>query len=662
MMTELYSDVLKIEGTLLKPASRFPALRRYLHDNISWITDESDELFINYGSMDSMLPHSLLDEYSLDRQTLSFPTMVLENDYLKAVFIPELGARLWSLYDKKAGRDLIYRNSRFQLGNLAIRNAWFAGGIEWNFGRRGHDANTCLPVFTAIAGDDDGHPVLRFYDYSRERNATRQMDFSLPPESRFLFARMRIVNPNRCAVPMYHWSNIAVAEEAGQRIIVPAETTFANRYVSETEHALQKMPMPYNDGIDCTYPVNYWSVKDHFFNIPDDQRKFQLAVFKDGYGLAYCSTSRLKGRKLFVWGQCPGGQHWQQRLAPAGNYLEIQGGLAKTQLEHLPMPPLTAWEWLEAFGAVRMRPQDAFGSWPDAVVAAQKAIPPQEFFDREFAQRDFVTKPASQLLSRGAGWGALENLRRSQAGLPPLSGHLDFGAPGPEQSPWVELLTRGTITEAVPSSFMVQEEWFELLKKARKSPAVNYHLALNWYFRKDYERAESRCGADNAWDWQLRANILRMTGRLKEAAQAFETAMRLDKDLTCEAFKTMREAETWQRMIDNAPYARMTPMAEFFLAGALAHSGRLAEAEKMLAGLEVPDLREGEISLSDLYVYIQCEKAKREKRTVLPEQIEIPFHYDFRMTQRDADRRNVSMPKTAEITIPYIRNESVRTD
>jgi hypothetical protein len=151
----------------------------------------------------------------------------------------------------------------------------------------------------------------------------------------------------------------------------------------------------------------------------------------------------------------------------------------------------------------------------------------------------------------------------------------------------VELLNTGTIREETPSSFMVQTEWFELLKNARPSLAVNYHLAVNWYFRKDYERAETLCGTGNAWDWQLKANIQRMAGRWDEAAWAFETAMRLDESLTVEAFKTMREAEAWQRIIDNEPYVAMSPMAKFLWVWALAHLGHLEKAEEILVRVNI---------------------------------------------------------------------------
>ncbi|MDY5231128.1 MAG: DUF5107 domain-containing protein [Eubacteriales bacterium] len=46
--------------------------------------------------------------------------------------MPEFGGQLWSLWDKKLSRKLLYVNSAFQPANLAIRNAWFSGGKEHN--------------------------------------------------------------------------------------------------------------------------------------------------------------------------------------------------------------------------------------------------------------------------------------------------------------------------------------------------------------------------------------------------------------------------------------------------------------------------------------------------------------------------------------------------
>ena len=47
------------------------------------------------------LPYAMLDRYNRELVDMKFSTVVLENDFLRAEFIPALGGRLWSLFDKK---------------------------------------------------------------------------------------------------------------------------------------------------------------------------------------------------------------------------------------------------------------------------------------------------------------------------------------------------------------------------------------------------------------------------------------------------------------------------------------------------------------------------------------------------------------------------------
>mgnify|MGYP002513697702 CR=1 FL=1 len=46
------------------------------------------------------------DTLSSAKELLEFDAAILENEYLKATFVTELGGRLWSLYDKKEEREL----------------------------------------------------------------------------------------------------------------------------------------------------------------------------------------------------------------------------------------------------------------------------------------------------------------------------------------------------------------------------------------------------------------------------------------------------------------------------------------------------------------------------------------------------------------------------
>ena len=107
-----------------------------------------DGKYIGKGMISTLLPYRISDGYDRNRTDRAFFAAVLENECMRAVFLPELGGRLWSLTDKRSGRELLYKNDVLQPANLALRNAWFSGGVEWNVGIKGHNPLTAAPLFT----------------------------------------------------------------------------------------------------------------------------------------------------------------------------------------------------------------------------------------------------------------------------------------------------------------------------------------------------------------------------------------------------------------------------------------------------------------------------------------------------------------------------------
>ena len=345
--------------------STLPALSKlnFWHRNGDSGLSEDDELFIGYGHVPSAFPYKMQDAYTRELHPKKMKGIVLENEYLKATFLPEWGGKLMSLINKEKNEDLLFANPVMRPCNLAIRNAWTSGGVEWNCGMFGHHVNTCETMFTATTSLDDGTPVLRMYEFHRIRRVVQQMDFFLPEGSKLLFARNRIINPLPDVVPMYWWSNIAVPETPDTRVVVDAD----GAYVADNNTSLA--PLPVYNGDDVTYPINVPAAGDYFYNIPHKNRKFEAALDADGYGFVHTSTYRLIGRKLFCWGQNPGGDRWQEYLTEDGSserYIELQAGIAHTQYECLPMPPHTTWEWLEGYGAMKADGDRVHGNWQEA--------------------------------------------------------------------------------------------------------------------------------------------------------------------------------------------------------------------------------------------------------------------------------------------------------
>lgn len=81
-------------------------------------------------------------------------------------------------------------------------------------------------AYVAKTQTDEGDPVLRMYEYERIRGVIWQMDFWLEEACPYLNCRMRIVNDSNQVIPMYWWSNMAVPEYEGGRLVVPAKEAF----------------------------------------------------------------------------------------------------------------------------------------------------------------------------------------------------------------------------------------------------------------------------------------------------------------------------------------------------------------------------------------------------------------------------------------------------
>ena len=635
--------------------STLPSL--YEMTNVQALTrsalDEDDGLFIGYGGLRSLFPYRMQDLYDRAEEPTVYVGIEFENRYLKALFLPALGGRLWSLYDKVAGRELLYRNPVVRPCNLAVRNAWLAGGIEFNCGMIGHHPFTCSQIFAAQTALDDGTPVLRMYEFERIRRCVYQMDFFLPEESRVLLGRMRIVNPNRETVPMYWWTNMAVRENPRARNVIDATVSYNNK-----GGIVGKNPVPVSGGTDITYPSRNPVAIDYFWKIPDAARKFTAYLDENGYGFCQTSTARLQGRKLFVWGQGEGGARWQEFLTAGepGRYVEIQAGLAHTQYECLPMPPLTAWEWVEAYGALSADPARVHGDWNgarDEVRERLEVLCSATGLDSWLENtRAMAKRPAERVICSGSGWGALENLRRARDGEPLMCPQLDFGQVGAEQADWVRLLECGTLAPegqgslCPPASWMFQREWTERVRASADCHEKQLHLAAIALADGRLRDAGEAVAAALALRVTptalfLRAQVERLNGDDRAAADSALEAHRLlpgDVSLARQAFAMALRAGMNDRVVavyEASPAAvQADGRTAMTYAFALLRQGDTDRAEAVLmrdGGLSVTDIREGEISLTNLYLDIARARADAAGRAFDPAETDVPRRFDFRM-------------------------------
>jgi tetratricopeptide (TPR) repeat protein len=586
-----------------------------------------------YGHITTLLPYTLQDGYNRQRCPREFRVAVLENEVLRATFLLELGGRLWSLFHKPSGRELLAVNPVFQPANLALRNAWFSGGVEWNIGMIGHSPLTCSPLFASRVERNDGTPILRMYEWERIRQVTFQIDAWLPSNSPVLFVWVRITNPHDHPTPMYWWSNMAVPEAQDTRVITPADSAYSYGY----EGKLKVIPVPRYASQDISYPARSPRAIDYFFHVPEARRPWIAALDGQGRGLVQVSTPRLIGRKLFLWGMGSGGRRWQEWLSESGSaYLEIQAGLARTQLEHLAMPAHAEWDWLEAYGLMAAQPAITHGDdWHAAQQEVEERLEqlvPRRQFEAAFEQAQIdADRPPRALLQHGSGWGALENLRREKAGEPLLNSaglFFDPNSLNELQGPWLNLLEEGVFpsTSSEPKGYLVQAEWHHLLEETLAAGRCSgwmawLHLGIMRYAVGDLE------GAKQAWQqsleeeqtgWALRnlAVLALKQHQADEAVRLYQEAHRLLpslRPLTIELGQALlaagRSGEWLEIVADLDEPDRLAGRIRLLEAQVALDQNDFDRAERILvAPIVVDDVREGELALSQLWFDLQTRR------------------------------------------------------
>jgi tetratricopeptide (TPR) repeat protein len=284
--------------------------------------------------------------------------------------------------------------------------------------------------------------------------------------------------------------------------------------------------------------------------------------------------------------------------------------------------------------------------------------------DRELSRLETELAQSAPTVRSGSGWAALELLRRGEgdcyAGEFARYSQSSIGA---EQVAWLQLLREGSFPacqpEEQPSGYQGQAEWIPLLQSAIENGNSDHwhawlHLGVLYCAVGEWEKAEeafrtSILRTDNGWARRNLAMVWLRAGRRTEAVEQLRQASMLLPlaRIAVECGENLYKMERWQ---DYAEYYTSLPAEiqandrmRLMRAFAAAELGELEYALEILnSGIEIKDLREGEPTLSDLWIRIHTYGMLREnpslktldKETLTRRVVEIhpvPAEFDFRV-------------------------------
>ncbi|HMN29704.1 MAG TPA: DUF5107 domain-containing protein [Caldilineaceae bacterium] len=289
----------------------------------------------------------------------SYRVLVLENEYLKLLLLPDLGGRLWQVIHKPSGAPMFYQNSVVkpthwghtdQLGWMAVGGLeWglpviehgYAWGVPWNYTVEGSGSAAAAVVLTTPA---DGRLLQARIRVGLRAGEAR---FTIEPQ---------ITNLSQTALLYSFWLDAMLAPGSGGQpsgqlhFVLPASRVQLH---STGDAALpqpgQPLEWPRYNGRDLSHLGN-WRQYLGFFEAPAAQGPF-AGVYDPAYDVGAVRVfpaDVARGSKVFALG-------WHDGLTSdnytddTSAYVELHGGVAPSFFAEAQLPARGEVTWQESW-------------------------------------------------------------------------------------------------------------------------------------------------------------------------------------------------------------------------------------------------------------------------------------------------------------------------
>jgi tetratricopeptide (TPR) repeat protein len=299
---------------------------KFTHGKRVWPTytfSHSETVAPLFTSVENMgfYPYTALDWESRSEKPVpvEYDSLVLENEYMRLEFLPELGGRIWSAHDKVADRELFYHPTVIKPGRYNPRNAWPVGNLEL-YGP--YDTHMITwpgePWPWALVRHPDGSATVVLSHIDHFFRDKMFLEVTLRPGKAYIELTTRLYNKNLLPNRYLIWTNAGVAAAEGSRFIYPMSKT-----IGHVSSALSTWPVI--DGVDLSWNKNNINMLGVFgLDIYDDF--MSIYDYKADYG-TICYTNRLLARGEKTWTFGSGLTAYRQ----AENYTDHDGIYMETQ-------------------------------------------------------------------------------------------------------------------------------------------------------------------------------------------------------------------------------------------------------------------------------------------------------------------------------------------
>jgi tetratricopeptide (TPR) repeat protein len=264
-------------------------------------------------------PYTMLDRLTNIKGSRTYNAIYLENEYVKAVVLPELGGRLHGAQDKTNGYEFLYNQTTIKPALIGLTGAWISGGIEWNF-PIGHRQTGFRDTDWKMVVNSDSSKTAWVGEIDRLTGMRWSVGITVHPGRNWVETKVRLYNCTPYVQRFQYWATSAVRATYNYQAVIPGEIM--------TGHGKHEF---YHWPVDKGMDISYWK------NTPGASSYFAVdskSDFFGGYspeekgGMVHVADHQIvRGKKLWTWGTAPAGRLWEKLLTDGDlPYFEPQAG------------------------------------------------------------------------------------------------------------------------------------------------------------------------------------------------------------------------------------------------------------------------------------------------------------------------------------------------
>ena len=146
---------MKDEVTLVRISEEKITIPTYIQP-VSEVMPMYTENRNHQGTTGKVYPNPIVNDVVRDKkENKEYQAVILENEYIHLVLLPELGGRIFAAMDKTNNYDFFYRQHVIKPSLIGLFGSWISGGAEFNWPIH-HRPSTMMPVDYEVERGEDG--------------------------------------------------------------------------------------------------------------------------------------------------------------------------------------------------------------------------------------------------------------------------------------------------------------------------------------------------------------------------------------------------------------------------------------------------------------------------------------------------------------------------